>query len=561
MVDSKNADGNYDYVIIGSGFGGSVSALRLSQKGYKVLVIEKGKWFKDTTYARNAWHLRRWLWMPLLGFRGIMKMTVLKHLTVYSGVGVGGGSLTYGATLPTPKTAFFKSGSWSSLQDWEKVLKPFYAEARRMLGARTNPNLTDSDLVIKELAHRIGKQDDFEPATVGIFFSDAQQKGRFVDDPFFDGEGPSRRGCIECGSCMTGCRYNAKNTLDKNYLYLAQQLGARIIAEKEVVDVVPSGKKDGSDGYFIRYKSSKPYGRKAKTVVFSKGVIFSGGVLGTVPLLLRLKHNNSLPDLSDRVGEDIRTNNETVTGVTSFRKDLNFAQGVTIGSVLHTDEHSHVEPIVQNKHSGLMKFLTAPNVKGATIFLRLLSFIRVMLTNPKKNLKVFFKKDWGEKTMMLLFMQHLDSTLSLRRGFGGRIQSGLGRGAAPSRYIKESAAITKEVEGIVEGQSATGITEAIFGTPSTAHILGGAVMGTSRREGVINDKCEVFGYRNMYVCDGSSISANPGVNPSLSITAVTEWCMSHIPNKMRVSTPTGTSISSKEARIRNSYNLAQGVKP
>lgn len=529
QVDTENIKDHYDYVIVGSGFGGSVSALRLSQKGYKVLVIEKGQWFKDHSYAKNAWDLKRWMWMPSAGLRGIMKMTVFRHVTVYSGVGVGGGSLTYGATLPTPKTAFFKSGSWSGLQDWEAKLKPFYKEALRMLGAQTNPTLTSADEVIKQLAKDMGKESDFHPSRVGVFFSD--NPGNFTSDPYFDGEGPNRKGCIQCGGCMTGCRYNAKNTLDKNYLYLAQKLGAKIIAEKEVVDIVPAGQQDGSEGYFIRYKSSRPYSRKQKNVIHSKGVIFSGGVLGTVPLLLKLKKQDSLPKLSHKVGMDIRTNNETVTTVTSFDENADFAKGVTIGSLLNTDEHSHLEPINQNNEAGLMKFLMAPNVGGSNLLLRLISFVQIMFKQPKDNLKVLFSKNWARRSMMLLFMQHLDSTLSLKRGPGGILKTGLGEGPAPSRIIPESKHLTEKVEQIIGGKASTGITEAVFGTPSTAHILGGAVMGKTAYQGVINDKCEVFGYPNMYVCDGSAISANPGVNPSLSITAISEWAMSHIPDK------------------------------
>ncbi|MEE2764678.1 MAG: GMC oxidoreductase [Pseudomonadota bacterium] len=528
-MSSANNHNEYDYVIIGSGFGGSVSALRLSQKGYKVLVVEKGAWFKDSNYAKNAWNLRKWLWMPRIGLRGIMKMTVLPHITVYSGVGVGGGSLTYGATLPTPKSSFFQSGSWSALQNWEEVLKPFYAEALRMLGAVTNPTLTEADHVIEELALRLGKEKEFHPSRVGVFFSDRNQQGNFVPDPYFDGDGPDRKGCIQCGGCMTGCRHNAKNTLDKNYLYLAQKLGAEIIAEREVTDVLPAGHADGRDGYFVSFKSSRPLQKGEPEVVSTKGVIFSGGVLGTVPLLLGLKASGSLRHLSDQVGADIRTNNETVTNVTSFRDNVDFAQGVTIGSVLHTDENSHLEPINHNASSGFMRFLSAPNVHGKHVFARALSFLGLMMKEPGKHLKVLFTRHWGKRTIMLLFMQHLDSTLRLERSPGGKLRTSAGDGQKPSRDIPESQAITREIEGLIDGKATTGITEALFGTPSTAHILGGAVMGESTNAGVINDKCQVYGYRNMLVCDGSAISANPGVNPSLSITAVTEWAMSHIP--------------------------------
>ena len=531
MQKAKTKTTEYDYVIVGSGFGGSVSALRLSQKGYKVLVIEKGQWFHDQSYAKSAWNLRRWLWLPRMGLRGIMQISVFKHVTVYSGVGVGGGSLTYGATLPTPKRQFFESGSWAKLQAWEKVLAPFYQQAIKMLGATPNPHLTDSDQVIAELAERLGKGDEFHPTRVGVFFSDPNAQGRWVEDPYFEGDGPKRKGCIQCGSCMTGCPHNAKNTLDKNYLYLAQQHGSEILAEHEVMDVQPSAAADGRGGYFVSFKSSRPYAVSTTDVVFSKGIIFSGGVLGTVPLLLKLKDSGSLPRLSKQLGADIRTNNETLAAVTSFRDDLNFAQGVSIGSVLHTDEHSHVEPINHNNRSGLMRLFIAPTVEGRNLLRRAASFIKLMLTEPKANLKVLFARDWGQRTMMLLFMQHLDSTLAMTRGWGGRINTALGQGAAPSRHIPESAAITRGVEQIVQGKSSTGMTEALLGTPSTAHILGGAVMGKDPSTGVVDDKCAVHGYHNMYVCDGSAVSANPGVNPSLSITAISEWAMSHIANK------------------------------
>lgn len=532
MSDSGNT--LYDYVVIGSGFGGSVSALRLSEKGYKVLVIEKGQWFTDSTYAKSAWDLKKWLWMPILGWRGIMKLTVFKHMTVYSGVGVGGGSLTYGATLPTPKSAFFNTGSWANLQDWEKALKPHYKEALRMLGAAKNPSLTDADKVIQKLSIQINKEDGFEPARVGVFFSPKKNNMEFEADPYFDGKGPKRRGCIECGSCMTGCRHNAKNTLDKNYLYLAQREGAEIIADTEVTEVRPAGNNDGSQGYFITCKSSKPFRRKNKTVLHAKGIIFSGGVLGTVPLLLKMKAQGVLSRLSPKVGDFIRTNNETITSVTSFKKDINFANGVSIGSVLHTDEHSHLEPINQNSSSGLLRILTAPKVTGSGLITRALSFVKTMIFNPKDNLKVLFTRNWGQKTLQLLFMQNLDSTLKLERGIGGITKTSLGSGKAPTNNIPESNYLTEQVAKIVGGKAAMGTTEALLGTPSTAHVLGGAVMGASSTEGVIDHQSKVFGYSNMYVCDGSAISANPGVNPSLSITAITEWSMSHIPaNKVK----------------------------
>ena len=276
---------DFDYIIIGSGFGGSVSALRLSEKGYKVLVIEKGKWYEAKDFAKTNWNLRKWLWMPYLRFFGIMKMSIFRHIVIISGTGVGGGSLVYANTLPIPKTNFYKSGSWSELEDWETELKPFYQKALTMLGASRNPKLFDGDIALKELAKEIGREDQFENPDVAVYFG---KEGVKVKDPYFDGKGPDRAGCTFCGGCMTGCRHNAKNTLDKNYLYLAQNNGAKILAENEVHDVLPIDNKDGSTGYKVLVKSSTQL-FKSKKEFTSKGVIFSGGVLGTIKLLTKLK--------------------------------------------------------------------------------------------------------------------------------------------------------------------------------------------------------------------------------------------------------------------------------
>ncbi|TNE49118.1 MAG: GMC family oxidoreductase, partial [Bacteroidetes bacterium] len=327
----------YDYIIIGSGFGGSVSALRLAEKGYKVLVIEKGKWYKDKDFARTNWQLSRWLWFPPLRWFGIMKVTIFRHVGFLTGHGVGGGSLVYANTLPVPEKTFFKSGSWARLADWEQELAPYYKTASRMLGAARNPALFDNDRKLQELAQEIGQEDRFRPTDVAVFFGKPRVT---VPDPYFDGKGPERTGCHFCGSCMTGCRHNAKNTLDKNYLYLAQQLGAEILAEHEVVDVIPVGKEDGSDGYDVVFRSSTRWVKKRR-VLRTRGVIFAGGVLGTVRLLLKLKAT-SLPRLSDKVGQDIRTNNESLIMVTQLDGQADLSKGVAIGSILHTDPDSHL---------------------------------------------------------------------------------------------------------------------------------------------------------------------------------------------------------------------------
>ena len=516
----------YDYIIVGSGFGGSVSALRLSKKGYKVAVIEKGKWFKAEDFPKTNWNLRKWLWLPGLRFFGIMKLTIFKHVAVLSGTGVGGGSLVYANTLPIPKTTFFKTGSWSSLNDWEKELAPFYQEALKMLGAAKNPKLFDGDLGLQKVAQKLGLEDKFDATTVAVYFGEENITKK---DPYFDGLGPDRTGCNFCGACMTGCRNNSKNTLDKNYLYLAQHYGAEILAEQEVYDVTPIKSENGADGYEVSIKSSTNFFTK-KSKIKSKGVIFSGGVLGTVKLLLQLK-NKSLPNISDRLGEDIRTNNETLVSVSTLDKDKNFSKGVAIGSILDTDENSHLEICRYSEGSNAWKLIHLPYVTGSNAFVRLAKVAWSFIKSPVDYFNIYFKNSWAKKTVVLLFMQTLDSTLKLKINFFGFMNSTISSGKKPSPFIPESVKLIKEYSEAVNGVSTSFAVETIAGIPSTAHILGGAVMGASASEGVIDKNNKVFGYENLYVIDGSMISANPGVNPSLSITAIAEHAMDKIPVK------------------------------
>ncbi|MCB9293392.1 MAG: GMC family oxidoreductase [Lewinellaceae bacterium] len=523
---------DYDYIIIGSGFGGSVSALRLAEKGYKVLVIEKGKWYRSEDFARTNWNLPRMFWVPALRFFGIMKMTFFRHITILSGVGVGGGSLVYANTLPVPKREFFSSGNWKRLADWEAELRPFYQTARKMLGAAPNPQLEEGDRALEELAADIGRPGQFEAAEVGVFFGEA---GKMVPDPYFDGKGPERAGCTFCGGCMTGCRHNAKNSLDKNYLFLAQRLGVEIRAESEVVDVKPIGQADGSEGYSVRYRSSTSWLKKQRAVT-ARGVVFAGGVLGTVPLLLRLRQS-SLPGLSARVGYGVRTNNESLIPVTTFDKSKDLSKGIAIGSILHTDENSHLEPVRYAAGSGFWRWLLLPMAHGGSFAARMGKIIKDWLSHPLDNLKLLFVDDWARRTSTLLFMQHLDSTLRFRRHRLGFIQSSVDRGAAPSAFIPRAEELAERYARILRGKATVFGLEPLMGIPSTAHILGGAVMGKDSAEGVIDKNNRVFGYENMLVCDGAMISANPGVNPSLSITAISERAMSLIPEKGSSSQP------------------------
>lgn len=516
----------YDYVIIGSGFGGSVSALRLSEKGYKVLIIEKGKWFKSEDFPKTNWNLKKWLWFPQGGLHGFFKMTFLNHATILSGVGVGGGSLTYANTLPIPKKEFFNSGSWAHLNKWESKLQPFYTIAYKMLGASINPKLHEADLTLKKIAKDIGIEHKFEAAKVSVHFGEA---GRTVDDPYFNGKGPSRTGCTHCGACMTGCRYNAKNTLDKNYLHLAQQLGAKIIAEKEVYTISPLGKKDGAGGYKVAYKSK--IGKKTVHSVTAKGIIFSGGVMGTVPLLLELKES-SLPNLSNKVGCNVRTNNESLLLLTSTNKNSkDYSKGLAIGSVLHTDKNSHLEPVRYGEGSSFFRALTVPIIHNKFAVLRILGIAGLIVKYPLRLIKTLFVKNYAKRTTVLLFMQTLDSTLQIKRGKLTRMKSVKEDGPKPTAFIPEALNFGKKFGKLVQGIPYANITDVLLGTPTTAHILGGSVMGIDKNEGVIDKNCKVFGYKNMMVCDGSMVSANPGVNPSLTITAITEYAMSKIPNK------------------------------
>ena len=515
---------DYDYIIIGSGFGGSVSALRLSQKGYKVLVVEKGKWYKAKDFPKTNWNFRKWLWLPGLRFFGIMKLTIFRHIAILSGTGVGGGSLVYGNTLPIPKSTFFKTGSWSQLLNWEHELEPFYAEALKMLGATRTPKLFDGDLSLKKVAENLGLEKKFSATNVGIYFG---EENVTKPDPYFDGIGPERTGCNYCGACMTGCRNNSKNTLDKNYLYLAQHYGAEILAENEVYDL---RQLDKIDGYEISIKTSTKLFPKRKKIR-STGVVFSGGVLGTVKLLLKFKET-SLPRLSDQLGNHIRSNNETLVSVSTLEKDKNFSKGVAIGSILDTDENSHLEICRYGEGSNAWKLAHLPYVTGGNTVTRLAKAFVGFLKPPVKLFKTYILNSWAKKTVVLLFMQTLDSTLKFKRNAFGGISSSMSTGKKPTPFIPESDKLIKEYAKSVNGVSTSFVLETIAGIPSTAHILGGAVMGANPSEGVIDRDNKVFGYNNMFVIDGAMISANPGVNPSLSITAIAERAMHQIPSKV-----------------------------
>ena len=516
---------DYDYIIVGSGFGGSVSALRLSEKGYKVLVVEKGRRWESSQFPETNWKLRKWLWLPVFRFRGIFKMTIMRHVGILSGVGVGGGSLMYANTLPRPRETFFNTGSWAGLANWKEELDLHYQEAERMLGATENPGLYDSDEALRAVAAAFGKSKFFAPTQVAVFFGEPEQE---VADPYFGGEGPRRSGCNFCGSCMTGCRNNAKNTLDKNYLFLAEKKGAEVLAENKVVRIESLGKANGDQGYRLLLKgSSGPIKRKRS--LSARGVILSGGVLGTVRLLLNMKRRY-LPGISNQAGAGIRTNNESLALVHSQKREKDFSRGVAIGSIFPPDEDTHLEPVRYGSGSGFWKLLGVPLTHGSTMAVRILKLFWSFISNPGKWFRVWFSRDFSKESVILLFMQHIDSTLRLKRGLF-TMKTVLSSGPAPSAFMPLAKQMADATSREVDGAPFVMVSEALLGTPLTAHILGGSVIGESPEKGVIDINHKVFGYENLYVCDGSAISANPGVNPSLTITAMTERAMSKIPMK------------------------------
>jgi cholesterol oxidase len=515
-----------DWIVVGSGFGGSVSALRLAEKGYRVLVLEKGRRFAPEDFPETNWDLRRWMWMPGLGMRGFFQMSFFEHVTILHGVGVGGGSLTYANTLPTPPAAFFQAASWSHLADWQRELAPHYATARRMLGAAANPVRTRGDEILAEIAADLGRPEEHQPTEVGIYFG---TPGLRVVDPYFGGAGPDRVGCTFCGACMTGCRVGAKNTLDRNYLHLAERLGVTVRPETEVTAVRPRP----GGGYVVETRGSLGGPPAAFT---ADRVILAGGVLGTIPLLLEMQADAAgLPALSPRLGTSVRTNNEALIGIIA-PDEVDLSHGVAITSILHTDEHSHVEPVRYGAGSGFFRTMVMPHAPAPTVAGRLVGAARGLLRHPLRWARALAVRDFAAHSQVLLYMRTLESTLTFERGrspwtgFRKGLVSRLAEGAAaPTAFMAEATDLAERFAAKTGGVAMTLLTETLLGVPSTAHILGGACMGAGPDEGVIDADHQVFGYPGLYVVDGAAVSANPGVNPSLTITAMAERAMARIP--------------------------------
>ncbi|MET8508626.1 GMC family oxidoreductase [Streptomyces sp. NPDC004787] len=536
---------DYDVVVVGSGFGGSVTALRLTEKGYRVGVLEAGRRYTRESLPKNSWDLKNFLWAPALGLYGIQRIHLLGNVMVLAGAGVGGGSLNYANTLYEPLAPFFDDPQWKDITDWREELAPYYDQAKRMLGVRLNPTMTPSDVHLKATAQAMGIGDTFHMAPVGVFFGDGSdadgtakaRPGGEVADPYFGGAGPARKACTECGECMTGCRHGAKNTLNENYLYLAEKAGAVVHPMTTVVALT----EDSRGGYAVRTLPTDNRKKGAGRTFTARHVVVAAGTYGTQTLLHRMKDTGLLPHISGRLGELTRTNSEALVGSQTtdrrYRKRhgkerADFTRGVAITSSIHPDENTHIEPVRYGKGSNSMGGLTVLQVPyGAH---RVRRWFLEVLKHPALAVRSLSNRRWSERTIIGLVMQSLDNSLTTYRKPGG-LGKGLltarqGHGAPNPTQIEAATRAATLMAEEINGFAGSNIGE-LMGTPLTAHFLGGCPIGADAESGVIDPYHRLYGHPGISVVDGAAVSANLGVNPSLTITAQAERAMSFWPNK------------------------------
>jgi cholesterol oxidase len=528
---------DFDFIVIGSGFGGSVAAHRLTEKGYLVAVIEMGRrWTPDSLPATN-WRMSRWIWRPKLGLRGFFNIEPFRHVVILHGCAVGGGSITYACTSLVPPECVWQGGSWTGLTDWTAEMPAHYAEASRMLGVAPNRVMGPADQILEEAAGRAGAGHTFYRTQVAIYQgADSEPPGTTHPDPYFHGDGPERATCVGCGGCMMGCRYNAKNTLDKNYLYLAEKHGASVFPETRVVDVAPlNGRADGADGYEIRTVSSTAWIAPQQRRFTCRGVIFAASALGTMDLLFRLKQRGSLPRIGDTLGTGVRTNAESLIAVRTPGIQRDISRGVAIGSGIYLDEHTHIEvvryPAGSDAMGLLATMLTDKRGRGRVLYW-LVSLAASLVRHPWRTVRCLHPFGFARETLILLCMHTRDAHIRMRLGrpwFWPFQKVLMSSGKRVPTFMPEANRFARSVAALTGGVPLSMVTEILFDVPGTAHVLGGCPMSASSGAGVVDQRHRLFGYRNAYVCDGSVISANLGVNPSLTITALAERAMSYIP--------------------------------
>lgn len=515
----------YDYIVIGSGFGGSVSAMRLSEKGYSVLVIEKGKWWKAEDFPKSNWNLKKFLWVPALRWFGIMKMDFFKEVLVLSGAGVGGGSLVYANTHMVPKESFWTNPIWSHFKDWKMELSPFFEQAKFMLGSSKYMREFPEDEYLKQVANDMGRGDSYKAVdSVGVYFGDTDKE----KDPYFKGLGPMRKGCTECAGCMVGCRENAKNTLDKNYLWFAQKFGVTIVAETLVTKIEQT-----DSGYSVSTESQTANFNKNKRVFKAKGIVVSAGVLGTLKLLLEQKFiHKTLPNISNQLGENILTNSEMIAGVGGATEKLN--HGIAISRVFNPDENTHIELCKYPDGSGAMMRLGVMAAGDGNGLVRTAKMLGNMIMHPIQSLRFFFEPNVAKKSVVLLIMQSIPNAMKmqLKKGwFGNSLQFENESGLKVPSYIPIGQEVLHRYADKSNAVAMNAFSEVMFNMSTTAHILGGCPMGETAAEGVVDENFKVHGYDNFYILDGSIMPCNLGVNPSLTITALSEYAMEKIAEK------------------------------
>jgi cholesterol oxidase len=519
-----SAHETFDFIIVGSGFGGSVSAMRLAQKGYRVAVVEAGKRWAGSDFPKTNWNAAKYLWAPKLRCFGIQNITLLKGVMVLHGSGVGGGSLVYANTLMRPLPSVFDDPAWSGAVRWQDELAPHYETARRMLGVTENRALMEGERTLERVAARMGSSDSFHATEVGVFFG---KPGVSVPDPYFDGAGPERTGCTLCGGCMVGCRFGAKNTLDKNYLFFAETWGTRVFEELKVTRLVPA-----HDGYEVETERSTALFSPAGPRLRGKYVIVAAGVLGTVELLLRNRDQfGTLPALSARLGDFVRTNGESLLGATSFDAHRELSRGIAIGAAFHPNSLTKIESVRYPSGSGAMRLLAVPLTPDGNAFTRPLKMLWRMLARLPRMLRLWKVSDWARSTVILLVMQSVDQHLRLRLGrslLGRSLKDTATEQPVPS-YLPIAQRAAEILAEELDGEPQNVISEVLLRTPATAHILGGCCIGQSAESGVIDEQHQVFGYPGLYVCDGSVVPGNLAVNPSLTISALAERFASFFP--------------------------------